>query len=151
MKLLQKTMNGQQRKMLDTIYTDIMNQNITDYKTKRRDGKKALIQEILKTTTKKYSAKIKQLEKALTEYRNILKEVKKEGISSSMNFSRVEFTLNMYGDNKQLKEFEKTTNIEQTKLKDLKNEIRADIYGLDISYTKIRPELDKKIKALNLA
>lgn len=168
METKEKNLNNVQRKMLDKIYSDVMDEKTRDYNNLRSDKRKELVKSLTDSVNQKYKAKLKKLFDAMNIVGSLTAVLNEEGYtlkakrpdggefygsyiedlvkSGNTPFFKVD-------SNKipELKAFDEATKESQAKMVDLKNEIRADIYGLQITYSEIRAELDKKIEALNLA
>lgn len=160
----EKNLNNVQRKMLDTIYSKELEGRATEYRNGREVKRKALIQTIKDKAQKKYKPVFNEAAKLAKKLQKLEKTLREEGLGLSQSIPTSRFEINYKGSgysrysstytttkNPLVEKFDEETKDSEAKLNDLKNEIRADIYGLQITYTEIRAELDKKIKALKLA
>lgn len=169
-----KNMNNVQRKMLDKIYTEVMTGKKREYIELRQDGRKLLKEKVLKQANVKAKALLKKVNTVMTDVYKAAAELEKDGLSIAMSTSLKEQgscsvtqfhpghkdrkAMVLYTNNysyregpTEIKEYDEATANSTQALNDLTMEIRADIYGLEISYDAIRGELDKKIKHLKLA
>lgn len=158
----ERPLNTIQRKMLDKIYTGEMDTKISEYRQLRQGKRDALVKSITTKENTKHKVILKKATALAKQLGKLDKKLKESGFTLGQNLSGIDFTIRYAGygyptynsqkaKNSQIAKFDEETSISQAKLNDLKNEIRADIYGLPLTYNQIRAELDKKIKTLKLA
>jgi len=158
----ERPLNLVQRKMLDKIYSEEMDLKARNYSNERQLKRNALIKTLVAKESAKHKVILKKASAMAKELIKLENKLEKTGFrfnkSMSANAFVIEYTggstysySNSRSKNPEIIKFDNETNASKSRLNDLKNEIRADIYGLQITYSEIRTELDNKISKLKLA
>lgn len=146
-------LNNTQRKMLDEVYMqhfDVVVHNIRD---KRKSEYEKLKQSVKKEFMKKYAAKISAYEKAAAELWKLDEAMREDGgirlfRYSSDKPSKVEVEISCSGDIPTLEKYETETRKIEEELSRKKKEIRARIYGMDMTYEQVESEISRELASI---
>ena len=145
-------LNNTQRKMLDEVYMQHFEVVVKNIKDKRNAEYDRLKQQVKKDFMKKYADKISAYEKAAEILWKLDQTQEETGLQlfrySSDRPNKLEVSIrNSYCIPVLQKYSEETRRIEE-ELSKKKKEIRARIYGMDMTYEQVESEISKELASI---
>ena len=151
---VKKDLNNTQRKILEEIYIDRVIKAKRDYEQKRVKDRKILCDNLLKNFLKTPSGKA--IQKALNSLQLAIKNADEEieknklerrGLNTAFDVKMVLRSMPYdYDIHPDIKEFDLETNRRAEILNDIRNEVRAKVWGMDTSYQDIENEVQSLIR-----
>jgi type II secretory ATPase GspE/PulE/Tfp pilus assembly ATPase PilB-like protein len=150
-----KNLNNVQRKMLDEVYMEHFDSIYDRIMDKRKDEFNKLEDSLLIVARKKYAKEIAELNKVVGKMANLSDKIYEESgfqIKADNRYrdelEKGEFVIKFRNESRhpKLAAHKDETSKIHVELMRKKKEIRARIYGLDMTYETIEAEIEKEIK-----